>query len=137
MVDNPQGIAAAEMLTRAISSLDRDTFADVYSDDARVWHNTTNAIQTKTENADLLGAIFELVSELYYHDIKRLPTPEGFVQRHTVKGSFKDGGPTPDLHACIVAKVADGKIVELNEYLDASQFQAVWDRLSGASLVAA
>src|SRR3546814_4318248 len=74
MLDNAEGMRAAEELTRAISSLDEAVFASIYTDDAEIWHNNTNAIQTKTDNAALLGEIFAIVDSLYYADIKRLPT---------------------------------------------------------------
>jgi ketosteroid isomerase-like protein len=133
MFDNPEGIRAAENLSHAIASLDAAVFAEIYAENAVIWHNTTNQIQTKTQNAAFLGKIFDIVKELAYYDITRRATPDGFVQYHTVKGFFKDGTPLPDLHACIVAKVADGKIVELHEFLDASHFQAVWDKMAEAS----
>src|SRR3546814_3237979 len=87
MLDNAEGMRAAEELTRAISSLDEAVFASIYTDDAEIWHNNTNAIQTKTENAALLGEIFAIVDSLYYADLKRLPTSEGFVQHHVVRRS--------------------------------------------------
>src|SRR3546814_16762127 len=37
--------------------------------------------------------------------------------------------PVPELHACIVARVTNGKISRLNEFMDPAQFQEVWDRL--------
>src|SRR3546814_19466824 len=123
--------------TRAISSLDEAVFASIYTDDAEIWHNNTNAIQTKTENAALLGEIFAIVDSLYYADIKRLPTSEGFVQHHVVRGVFKDGTPVPELHACIVARVTNGKISRLNEFMDPAQFQEVWDRLPDSGLAVA
>src|SRR3546814_15540491 len=97
----------------------------IYTDDAEIWHNNTNAIQTKTENAALLGEIFAIVDSLYYADIKRLPTSEGFVQHHVVRGVFKDGTPVPELHACIVARVTNGKISRLNEFMVPAQFQEI------------
>ncbi|MBB4631644.1 nuclear transport factor 2 family protein [Sphingosinicella soli] len=137
MLDNDEGMRCAEELTRAISSLDEATFASIYTEDAQIWHNSTNAIQTKTENAALLGAIFAIVDSLYYADIERLPTPEGFVQRHVVRGVFKDGTPVPDLQACIVARVTNGKISRLNEFIDPAQFQQVWDRIADSGLAIA
>ena len=134
MFENLEGMKGAEDLTRALSSLDRDVFASIYADDAEIWHNSTNAIQTKAENVALMASIFAIVDSLYYANIDRLPTPEGFVQRHVVRGTFKDGTPVPDLHACIVARVTGGKISRLNEYIDPAQFQAVWDKLSDGGL---
>lgn len=132
MSENPEGIRAAEELTQKISSLDEAVFGSIYTDDAVIWHGSTNVTQTKAENAGFLGKIFELVDSLYYVDIKRLPTPEGFVQYHGVTGVFKDGTPVPTLQACIVATVTDGKISRLNEWFDPAQFQTVWDRLAAA-----
>src|SRR3546814_20379357 len=109
MLDNAEGMRAAEELTRAISSLDEAVFASIYTDDAEIWHNNTNAIQTKTENAALLGEIFAIVDSLYYADIKRLPTSEGFVQHHVVRGVFTDGKTVPEIHAYIDERVTNGK----------------------------
>lgn len=136
MVENPEGMKGAEGLTHAISSLDPDIFASIYADDAQIWHNSTNVIQSKAENVALLAAIFAIVDSLYYADIDRRPTPDGFVQRHVVRGVFKDGTPVPDLHACVVARVIDGKISQLNEYMDPAQFQMVWARLGDGGLAA-
>src|SRR3546814_19948479 len=116
---------------------DEAGFASIYTDEEGIWHNNTNAIQTKTENAALLGEIFAIVDSLYYADIKRLPTSEGFVQHHVVRGVFKDGTPVPELHACIVARVTNGKISRLNEFMDPAQFQEVWDRLPDSGLAVA
>src|SRR3546814_18415533 len=85
MLDNAEGMRAAEELTRAISSLDEAVFASIYTDDAEIWHNNTNAIQTKTENAALIGEIFAIVDSLYYADIKRIPPYEGFEQNNVAK----------------------------------------------------
>ena len=136
MSEHPEGIKTAEELTRVISSLDEDVFATIYTDDAVIWHGSTNATQTKAENAAFLGSIFKLVDSLYYENIKRLPTPEGFVQYHAVTGVFKDGTPVPPLQACIVATVTNGKISRLNEFFDPAQFQELWDRLAASQAVA-
>src|SRR3546814_11994444 len=77
------------------------------------------------------------LDSLYYADIKRLPTSEGFVQHHVVRGVFKDGTPVPELHACIVARVTNGTISRLNELMAPAQFQEVWARLPHRELAIA
>lgn len=129
MQENREGLEAAEMLTKAIASLDKDVFAQVYADDAVIWHAATDQTQTKEENVGFLAMIFDMVSEMGYADIRRHSTPEGFVQDHRLTGKFKDGTPIPSLHACLICKVENGKITELREFFDPKQFQEVWDRL--------
>lgn len=129
MQDNKEGLAAAEKLTCAIASLNPDVFAEIYADDAVIWHGATGQAQTKEENVAFLDLIFALVSDMGYKDITRLSTPEGFVQHHRLTGTFKDGTPIPGLNACIVARVENGQITDLREFFDPAQFKEVWDRL--------
>ena len=128
-ITNGEGMAAAESLTRAIASRDRDAFDRIYDDDVVVWHNFSNRTQTKAQNVDLLAKIFSVSSALEYQNITRLPTPEGFVQYHDLTGTFTDGEPIPPVRACIVATVQGGRIRRLNEWLDSAQFGEIWKRI--------
>jgi ketosteroid isomerase-like protein len=134
MFDNKNALNVAERFTKALASQDTRALKDLYADDVVIWHNTTNANQSKEENISLMKNIFDLLSEFGYHDITRLPTPEGFVQYHKVQLIFKDGTPVGDAYACMVVTVKNDKITAIHEFLDASQQKKLWERLGQGSL---
>ena len=134
MVGNPEAMRVAERFTHAIVSLDVDAVAAVYRDDVVVRHNTSSSPESKEENLALVTKIFAIEREHGYHDIRRLPTPEGFVQLHTYKPVLKDGSPAGEARVCMVAKVEGHTIVELYEFLDGSQLAKLWERLGTAPL---
>jgi len=52
------------------------------------------------------------------YEVKRRDAiPGGFLQEHVLHGTAPDGS-TVAMPACIVAKVADGRITRMHEYLD-------------------
>ncbi len=119
----------ADKLGAAIAGRDADAVRSLYDDDIVVWHAMTNAGQSKDENVGLLTGVFAVSSQLEYKDIRRHDIEGGVVQQHRLTGTFDDGKPMPDLHACLVIKVADGKITRIDEYFDSPAFAAVWERL--------
>ena len=122
-------LKVAAELTRAFANRDADGFEKLYADNATIWHAATNQTQSKSENVGLLRGVFALMSKAGYEEITCLPTPEGFVQHHAVRGIFKDGQPVPTLYACLVVTVRDGKIIHLREWFDPAQFAEVWKRM--------
>ena len=59
------------------------------------------------------------IKNVKYTEVRRQPTPTGFVQQHVLRGRFKDKDVA--LSACIVATVENGHITRLDEYLDSAQ----------------
>jgi limonene-1,2-epoxide hydrolase len=133
MSTNSNVLAVAEQFSAAIASLDADAVARLYTDDLVVQSNASNDTQTKDQNIAMLRVIFGIEREHGYHDIERIPTPDGFVQIHTFKPIFSDGSSGGEARVCMVADVRDGKICKLREFLDASQIAAFWDRVANAS----
>lgn len=134
MIENAQAITVANVFSNAMSRRDLETISELYADDIIIWHNTTNDTQDKNENLNLLSRIFDVVSEIGYHDIICQPTPEGFVQHHVVKARFHEGDPVGECFACLMMTVRDGKIIQINEWIDGSQFGRLWDRLGQGTL---
>ena len=120
----------ADALGSAIASRDAEAVRALYSPDIAVWHAMTNAEQSRDENVGLLAGVFAITSELEYKDIRRHDIEGGIVQQHRLTGTFDDGSPLPDLHACLVIKIADGKITLIDEYFDSPAFATVWERLA-------
>lgn len=120
----------ADALCAAIHARDANAIRAIYADDIVVWHGSTGKAQTKEENAGFLAAVFRIASSLTYVDIKRHVIDGGVVQQHRLVGVFDNGKPMPDLHACLVIKVKDGKITRIEEYFDGSIYAEVWARLA-------
>jgi len=101
----------------AIARRDLDAVRELYSPEARIWHNVTGKSQTREENLALLQYFTGRVSELRYEVLAREFFEGGFVQRHTLHGTLESG----DLIAapvCLVVYVSRGRIERLFEYLD-------------------
>lgn len=134
MADISQVLEFSQKFSAAIGALDADAIQAMYSDDATFWHNTTNATQTRAENVKMMGIIFALLSEHSYNEITVLPTPEGYVQHHRVKATFKDGEPVGEAYVCQLVTLENGKIKKFREWMDASQFSKLWERLGDLGL---
>jgi ketosteroid isomerase-like protein len=121
--------ALADALGKAIKDRDVDQIRALYAEDIVVWHGSTGVGQSKDENANLLGNVFAVTSELEYRDIVRHDIENGVVQQHKLTGKFDNGKPTPELLACLIIKTANGKITRIDEYFDSPAFAEMWERL--------
>lgn len=123
---------AADALGAAIKARSTEQLEKLYDDGIVVWHNTTGQGMGKAENIGLLRGIFAIASHMEYKDIRRYPIEGGLVQQHQLTGTFNDGVAMPSLDACMVIKVKDGRILRIDEYLNAATFDEVWRRLGDA-----
>lgn len=125
---NNEAHAIADDLGAAIFARDANLIRAVYHDDISVWHGSTGIAQSKDENVSLLSGVFSITSSLQYVDIKRHDIPGGVIQQHRLVGAFDNGKPLPDLFACLVIMVSDGKISRIEEYFDGSVYSEVFAR---------
>src|ERR1700752_371833 len=110
-------LALAERFLAAIVAGDFDTVRAIYAPDARIWHNVTGVAQTVDENLRVLRWLVRNVTELRYEEVRRLRTPDGYVQQHVLRATGPDGSAIA-IPACLIVTVRDGRIVGLDEYLD-------------------
>lgn len=123
-----------DALGAAIEARSAEGIAALYDDGTVIWHASTNAEQNKAENVGLLEGVFAVCSTIRYRDIRRYPIEGGIVQQHVLCGTFDDGRPFPDLHACMVVKISDeGKILRLDEYFDSAAFAEMAEKLAALS----
>ncbi|NHN36537.1 ketosteroid isomerase [Pseudomaricurvus alcaniphilus] len=116
----------AEKLSAEIQTLDVAGFNDLYAEDVIVWHSYDGVEETKSDNLASLAQLFSLVTKVYYDDIRFTETENGFVQQHNLCGQLKNGAVMPSIPVCMVARVSDGKITRLDEYVDISKFYALF-----------
>ncbi|MGH7865857.1 MAG: nuclear transport factor 2 family protein [Candidatus Binataceae bacterium] len=113
-------LAIADRLFRSIEQGDIEAVRRLYSPNARIWHNTDGVAQTVDQNLATLAWVVANIKDLRYTEVRREPTPDGFVQQHVLGGRLKSGGEFV-LPACIVVKIENGMIVRLDEYLDSAK----------------
>ena len=112
-------MAVADRFFAAIQKRDLDGVRAIYAPDAVIWHNNDGASQSVAQNLVVLEWVVKNISGLRYEDVRRAPTPNGFVQQHVLRGTAPSGAAV-EVAACIVCTVADGRITRLDEYLDSA-----------------
>jgi ketosteroid isomerase-like protein len=115
---------AADAIFKAIEAGDIDAVRDVYAPDAVIWHNFDQVEQSVDDNLQVLGWMVHTFAERSYDEVVRHEWDEGFVQQHVLRLTKHDGTKVA-LPCCIVAKVANGKITRIDEYLDSAQAAAL------------
>ncbi len=117
-------LAVAERLFAAIPKGDLEAVRDLYAPDARIWHNHDGVVQDPAANLQVLGWVVKNIRGISYDEVRRQPTPTGFVQQHVMRGTLPSGKAF-ELAACIVCTVVAGRITRLDEYLDSAQLGAL------------
>jgi ketosteroid isomerase-like protein len=114
-------LSTAAALFSAIEGKDPQAVAALYADDVEVWHNFSNACQTKTENLAVLTGLCESVPEIRYEVLEKMLLEDGRVlQRHNLRASTGSGEEVV-IPACIFLTIQDGLITRIDEYLDTAQ----------------
>jgi ketosteroid isomerase-like protein len=112
--------ALAQRFFDAVEAGDIETVHGCYAPDARIWHNTDGAEQTRDDNARTLRGFARLISNRVYAERRLHVFEAGFVQQHELRGVRSDGVAVR-LTACIVCAVENGQITRLDEYFDSAQ----------------
>ena len=115
-----QSLETADRLFNAIERGDVGAIRDIYAPTAKIWHNNDGLTQTVDANLAVLGWVVANILELAYTEVRRNPTPTGFVQQHVMRGRLKSSGKEFRLPACIICEVEHGRITRLDEYLDSA-----------------
>lgn len=124
-VDAAVSLKLAEDLFEAIADNDADRLRnEVYDPEVVVWHNNDNHEQRIDENIKVLGWLHHKIGSKRYEEVRRQPTPTGFVEQHVLRGTAPDGTEL-NVSACLVVRVLNGRIVRIDEYLDSSAISAI------------
>lgn len=112
-------ISLANELRRRIAAGDVKGVDALYHDEAIVWRNIDNRELVKKQMLRVIEFLANQVTDLRYEDVRVQATEEGFVQQHTLKCTAANGTPV-EARACLVARVKDGRLIRLDEYLDSA-----------------
>jgi len=107
----------ANRLFEAIERADFDGVKQIYAPDVKYWMNFTDQSQGLDEILEMTRIFNGKIKGLHYEIEAREFFPGGFVQRCRITGELKSGGGL-NVPLCLVIYVADGRIVQIYEYLD-------------------
>jgi len=110
----------ADALMRNIENKDTAAVAALYHDDIEVWHNFSNACQSKAANLKVLDGLIRSVERLRYDVLERHDLGQRIVQRHNLCCTLRSGEEIV-IPACMFIAAIDGKITRIDEYLDTAQ----------------
>lgn len=109
----------ARDLTQRILAGDVGGVGELYHDELTAWrsHDLRTLVRKQALRVvEILGRL----SQLRYEDVRIQPTPDGFVQQHVMRCLSPKGEPV-EAHVCLVARIRDGRIVHVDEYMDSAQ----------------
>ena len=96
---------------------DESALREIYSPDVVIWHNT-DQVELSLEQSQKTAVWFaKRLPDKHYDDIRRLPTPEGYVEQYVIRGTTADGVKV-EIPACMIVTIVGEKITRLEEYLD-------------------
>jgi len=107
---------ATELLA-AIVATDVDALRRIYSADVVIWHNFDQVEQTLDQNLKVMHWMGKAMADKSYDDIRRQPTPTGYVQQHVLRGTASDGTKV-EMPACLIVTIEGERITRVDEYLD-------------------
>jgi ketosteroid isomerase-like protein len=117
-------INIAERLFKGIEAKDIESVAALYADEVRIWHNFSNAEQTKSENLAVLESLAASVASIRYEVLERHLIGDRVWQRHNLICRTKTAEEFL-IPACIFITIRGDKIVRIDEYLDSNQANAL------------
>jgi ketosteroid isomerase-like protein len=113
-------VEIAEQLFKNIEAKQVDAVAALYHDDIEVWHNFSNAIQSKADNLKVLKGLTLAATQIRYEVLERHLFGNRVVQRHNLHCRLADNADIV-IPACIFITVENEKITRIDEYLDTAQ----------------
>lgn len=112
-------LLVAEALSHAITTQNVAGIQALYTDETVTWRSYDRAEHRCADTIEFFKAFFEKAEEIRYSDIRRVRTDEGYVQQHVIHTTLKDGSRFDPRPVCILAKVVNGKVLRIDEYIEA------------------
>jgi len=114
-----QAGALVDQLYLALSNKDLDAARGCCAPDVRIWHCFDGIAQDLEQAMQGWRGLFDFFLENRVVDVRRAPLPGGLVQRHLFLLRGADG-VLRGKPCCIFARVENGLLVRLDEYIDLS-----------------
>jgi len=113
----------ARRLFDALEAGDVAALKDLYSADAVLWTNTAQRELKAREIAAFVPLLVKKMPDRRYANRCVTPFEGGFVHRHRLTGTRKDGARVA-AECCAIVRVENGKVARIDEYVDARQQDA-------------
>jgi uncharacterized protein len=110
----------ADRFFGAVEKGDVDTVKEIYSPDARIWHNFDNYASTREENLGVLKWVGNHVENFRFEEVRRSYLPGAVLQQHVIRGRDEAGNEI-NCPAILKVDVQGENITRIEEYFDASQ----------------
>jgi ketosteroid isomerase-like protein len=110
--------SVADRLFSAIEAGDVDAVAAMWSDDVTVWHAGDKRRSEKARAMRVIEWFVSATADRHYDVLDRRFFDGGFVQRHVLHGTAREGTPYSLPVGIIIVVGRDGLITRIDEYLD-------------------
>jgi ketosteroid isomerase-like protein len=110
-------ITVADQMFAAIERGDVSALAAMWSDDVLVWRLGGGRERDKSRALGVIDWFVANTTSRRYEVLDRQVFDGGFVQQHVLHAATANGKPV-SFRACLIVKVADGRITRIDEYLD-------------------
>lgn len=108
----------------ALEQADVETLRALYAEGATLWTCTGQRQVDANQVAGFLPILAKKMPDRRYAARRVIAFDGGFVQRHRLCGTRRDGA-TVAAECCALVFVENGKIIRVEEYLDSRQLQAM------------
>lgn len=112
-----ENFSIGERFMAGLERCDIEATREIYAVDAKLWHNFDQSFQSVEENLKTLQWMHRKLSDIVYEIVVRESIPSGFYQQHILRGVLASGEKFA-MPACAIVKIAAGRIVSIDEYLD-------------------
>lgn len=102
----------------AIERGDLQTINRLYADEVKIWHNFSGKYMEKSTNVTILGKL-SAVGNVKYVVQESHVVGDRLAQRHVLEIEMK-GGNRVGIPAAIFLTIKNGRITELDEYVDSA-----------------
>ncbi|HKA05561.1 MAG TPA: nuclear transport factor 2 family protein [Acidimicrobiales bacterium] len=109
--------ALADRFVAALEANDTETLEALYAPELTVWHNFDQVEQTREQNLATLAWVSRKMPDRRYDEIRRVVTPDGYIQQHVLRGTAPDGTKL-EVPAILRIYLGGGRITRVEEYLD-------------------
>ena len=110
-------LTALDRIFNGLASGDLEESRSALAPNAVVWHGFDGIPHDKEATLTSFANLLVAFTERRFEDIRRQPTPTGFVQQHVMAVKTADG-KSKAWPVCVVVRIENDLIVRLDEYLD-------------------
>ena len=110
-----------EAMVKAIEANDADAVRNGFSEDAVIWHNTSQVEQNREEIVAAVRGLHANFTDVVYDVRQVLATTEGAVGQFVLRATAADGERIA-MHAAMIMAIDDaGLVTRVDEYLDSAE----------------